>query len=553
MKIIVVGGVAGGATAASRIRRLDESAEITIYEKSGYISYANCGLPYYLGDVIKDKESLTLQTPYSFKKRYNVDVFVNHEVINVDTKEKKVYVKNLLTNEIFFDSYDKLLLAPGSSALKPNIEGINSNKIFYLKNVEDTFAIEKYINENAAKDVVVVGGGFIGIEVSENLRHKGMNVTIVERVDQVLTFLDKDIASFAHNKLRQNGIDVILDDGVNSFSENDEKIVINTQKGRKIKADLIILSLGVYPNTHFLKDSNIDLDNRGYIVTNEFMQTNIDSVYAVGDAIKMINSKTNNVTVIPLAGPANKQARIAATNIVGLNKKEYKGTNGTSIVKIFDFAFSATGINEKTAKNLFLNYEKVVVGGFSHASYYPGAKPILIKVLFDKDSLKILGGQIIGSDGVDKRIDVLSSLIKLNASVLDLMDIDFAYAPPFGSAKDPLNMVGFIADNILDGVVKQYDLDKMKEIINESNKYNLIDLRTPYEYRFGSVPNFKNIPLDELRDRLGEIDFAKPIYVICQSGLRSYTGLRILAKYTDEVYNFIGGYNYYLANQDEFK
>lgn len=546
MKVIIIGGVAGGATAASRIRRLDETAQITIYEKSGYISYANCGLPYYLGGVIKDKSALTLQTPYSFLKRYNIDVFVSHEVIKVDTKEKKVYIKNLITNDIFFDEYDKLLIAPGSSAIKPSIEGIDSNKIFYLKNVEDTYKLDEYISSNKVKEVTVVGGGFIGVEVVENLIHKGLKVNLVEKANQVLTFLDEDMASYAHYKLRQYGVNLILGDGVKGFSENNTKITLNTEKGGKIESDLIVLSLGVKPTTEFLNDSGIKLNARGYIEVDEHLKTNIDDVYAVGDAVTIINSKTNKVTTVPLAGPANKQARIAADNIVGNRVSEYKGSNATSIVKVFDFAFSATGINERVAKSVGINYEKVIVSGSNHASYYPGAKGIVIKVIFDKDSLKILGGQILGADGVDKRIDVLSTLIYKDATILDLMDIDFAYAPPFGSAKDPLNMVGYIADNLISETMKQFDNDDLDELLINHPKYNLIDLRTPNEFALGSVPRFKNIPLDELRNRLNEIDFTKPIYVICQSGLRSYLGSRILREYSDDVYNYIGGYSHYL-------
>ncbi|MBR2505669.1 MAG: CoA-disulfide reductase [Bacilli bacterium] len=545
MKVIIIGGVAGGATAASRIRRLNETAQITIYEKSGYISYANCGLPYYLGGVIKDKNALILQTPYSFLKRYNIDVFVSHEVIKVDTKEKKVYVKNLLTNDIFFDEYDKLLIAPGSSAIKPPIEGIESNKIFYLKNVEDTYKIEDYIKNNRVKEVTVVGGGFIGVEAAENFIHKGLKVNLVEKANQVLTFLDEDMASFAHFKLKQNGINLILGDGVKSFSEKGAKITLHTEKGCKIESDLIILSLGVRPATDFLKDSGIKLNARGYIKVDENLKTNIDDVYAVGDAVIIINSKTNKITTIPLAGPANKQARIAADNIVGKRVSEYKGSNSTSIVKVFDFAFASTGINERAAKAEGINYEKVIISASSHASYYPGAKSLVLKVIFDKDSLKILGGQILGADGVDKRIDSLSTLIYKDGSILDLVDIDFAYAPPFGSAKDPLNMVGYVADNLINGTLKQFDNSDIDELIANHIKYNLIDLRTPNEFMLGSIPHFKNIPLDELRDRLSEIDFTKPIYVICQSGLRSYLGSRILREYSEDVYNYIGGYSYY--------
>lgn len=545
MKIIIIGGVAGGATAATRIRRLNETAQITIYEKSGYISYANCGLPYYLGGVIKDKNALILQTPYSFLKRYNIDVFVSHEVIKVDTKEKKVYVKNLLTNDIFFDEYDKLLIAPGSSAIKPPIEGIESNKIFYLKNVEDTYKIEDYIKNNRVKEITVVGGGFIGVEAAENFIHKGLKVNLVEKANQVLTFLDEDMASFAHFKLKQNGINLILGDGVKSFSEKGAKITLNTEKGCKIESDLIILSLGVRPTTDFLKDSGIKLNARGYIEVDENLKTNIDDVYAVGDAVTILNSKTNKITTIPLAGPANKQARIAADNIVGNRVSEYKGSNATSIVKIFDFAFASTGINERAAKAEGVNYEKVIISASSHASYYPGAKSLVLKVIFDKDSLKILGGQILGAEGVDKRIDSLSTLIYKDGSILDLVDIDFAYAPPFGSAKDPLNMVGYVADNLINGTLKQFDNSDIDELIANHTKYNLIDLRTPNEFMLGSIPHFKNIPLDELRDRLSEIDFTKPIYVICQSGLRSYLGSRILREYSEDVYNYIGGYSYY--------
>ena len=448
-------------------------------------------------------------------------------------------------NDIFVDEYDKLLIAPGSSAIKPPIEGIESNKIFYLKNVEDTYKIEDYIKNNRVKEVTVVGGGFIGVEVAENFIHKGLKVNLVEKANQVLTFLDEDMANFAHFKLKQYGINLILGDGVKSFSENGAKITLNTEKGCKIQSDLIILSLGVRPTTDFLKDSGIKLNARGYIEVDENLKTNIDDVYAVGDAVTILHSKTNKITTISLAGPANKQARIAADNIVGNRVSEYKGSNATSIVRVFDFAFASTGINERVAIAEGINYEKVIISALSHASYYPGAKGLVLKVIFDKDSLKILGGQILGADGVDKRIDSLSTLIYKDGSILDLTDIDFAYAPPFGSAKDPLNMVGYVADNLINGTLKQFDNSGIDELIINHTKYNLIDLRTPKEFVQGSIPLFKNIPLDELRDRLSEIDFTKPIYVICQSGLRSYLGSRILREYSEDVYNYIGGYSYY--------
>lgn len=549
MKVIIVGGVAGGASAAARIRRLDENAEITIYEKSGYISYANCGLPYYLGEVILDKKELTLQTPESFWSRFRILVKVNHEVTSINHKEKTVTVKNLLTNEEWDECYDKLLLSPGAKPISPNLPGIDNRKIFTLRNVEDTFRIYNYIEENTSKRVVVVGGGYIGIEVAENLKRRGIDVTIVQKPNQLLNTLDYEMAAFVHNKLRSNGINIRLNSNVIGFKEDHGSILTLLENGQELSSDIVLLAIGVVPENSLAKSCGLQLGIKGSIVVNERMETSIKDIYAVGDVIQVKHFVTENDASIALAGPANKQGRIAADNICGENSV-YQGSMGTSIIKVFNMTVAGTGLTEKAAKQLGINCESVILSPSSHASYYPGAKAMTMKVLFNKDNLKILGAQIVGIDGVDKRIDVIATAINAGMKADKLKDLDLAYAPPFSSAKDPVNMAGFMIENINKGLVKQYHWEDVDNLPKDGS-VTLLDTRTVEEFINNHVDGYINIPLDELRDRINEIDKEKTVYVICQSGLRSYIATRILSQNGFNCFNFAGGYRLYASVKRE--
>ena len=549
MKVVIVGGVAGGASAAARIRRLDENAEITIFEKSGYISYANCGLPYYLGEVILDKNELTLQTPESFWSRFRILVKVNHEVTSINQKEKTVTVKNLLTNEEWDECYDKLLLSPGAKPISPNLPGIDNRKIFTLRNVEDTFRIYNYIEENTSKRAVVVGGGYIGIEVAENLKRRGIDVTIVQKPNQLLNTLDYEMATFVHNKLRSNGINIRLNSNVIGFKEDHGSILTLLENGQELSSDIVLLAIGVVPENSLAKSCGLQLGIKGSIVVNERMETSIKDIYAVGDVIQVKHFVTENDASIALAGPANKQGRIAADNICGENSV-YQGSMGTSIIKVFNMTVAGTGLTEKAAKQLGINCESVILSPSSHASYYPGAKAMTMKVLFNKDNLKILGAQIVGLDGVDKRIDVIATAINAGMKADKLKDLDLAYAPPFSSAKDPVNMAGFMIENINKGFVKQYHWEDVDNLPKDGS-VTLLDTRTVEEFINNHIDGYINIPLDELRNRINEIDKEKTVYVICQSGLRSYIATRILSQNGFNCFNFAGGYRLYASVKRE--
>ena len=544
MKVIIIGGVAGGATCATRLRRLNEKIDITIYEKSGYVSYANCGLPYYLGNIIKDKNKLTLQTPKSFKERFNVDVFVNHEVLKVDIKNKEVIVKDLINNKIFNDKYDKLVISTGAKPIIPNIEGKELG--LCLKNVEDTFKIEKYLKEKKVKKALVVGAGFIGLEVVDNLCHLGIDVTLVEMQNQVLTPLDIEMSSFIKNELIANNIKLLLNKTLNSLKEENGaiKAIFNNCEDY---FDLVVFALGVSPETSFLKDSGLKLGLKDGIVVNDKLETNICDIYACGDAVIINNLINNKDSLISLAGPANKQARIIADNIYGLNSI-YKGGIGTSILKIFNLNCAFVGLNEKYLKNNNIKYNKIYLSPNNHASYYPNSHPLIIKILFNLE-YEILGAQVIGKDMVDKTIDILALAIYKKINLLELQDIDFAYAPPFNSAKAPINMASYIASNIRLGLVKQYDIFDVEKLIKEKDVI-LLDVRTKEEYERGHIKNYINIPLDDLRCNLSSLDKTKKIYVMCQSALRSYLACRILANLGYDCANLAGGYliysSYYL-------
>ena len=545
MKVVIVGGVAGGASAAARIRRLDEDAEIIVFEKSGYVSYANCGLPYYIGDVITDSGELTLQTPKSFRSRFRILVKTNHEVTSIDTAEKSVFVKNLNTDEEWKESYDKLLLSPGAKPVIPNLFGIESEKIFTLRTVEDTFRIHDYVENVKAKSVVIVGGGYIGIEVAENLKEKGLNVTIVQRPNQLMNTIDYDMAAFVHNKLRAKGVSLRLNSNVIGFREENSGITTVLDDKQEIPADMVLLAVGVMPENSLAKQAGLELGIKGSIVVNDRMETSISDIYAVGDAVQVKHFVTEEDTTIALAGPANKQGRIAADNICGGDSR-YQGSMGSSIIKIFDLTVAGTGLTEKTAKSAGFNCESVVLSPSSHAGYYPGAKVMTMKVVFEKDTWKLLGAQIVGTEGVDKRIDVLATAIHAGLKATQLKDLDLAYAPPFSSAKDPVNMAGFMIENIRNGFVKQYHWDEIADLPRDGS-VTLLDARTVWEYQQGHIDGYINIPVDDLRERMNEIDDSKPVYVICQSGLRSYIACRILTQNGFDCYNFSGGYRFYAS------
>lgn len=549
MKVIIVGGVAGGASTAARLRRLDEHAEITIYERSGYMSYANCGLPYYIGGVITDKEELTLQTPESFYNRFRVNVKVNHEVIAVNPTEKNVTVKNLETGEEFEDSYDKLVLAPGAKSFKPKVPGVDIENIFTLRNVEDTFKVHDYIKKAGVKSAVVVGGGFAGLEIAENLRHLGLEVTLAEAAPQVLSLLDSDMAPQIHALLRENGIKLLLGSAIAAFEAENSKTVSVFENGERVSADLVILALGAAPDTTLAQNAGLKTGIRGSIVVNDRMETSVSDIYAVGDAVEVMHYITGAKALIPLAGPANKQGRIAADSIAG-GDSHYKGTQGSSVLKLFDMTIAATGINERQACDACIDYEKVILSPASHASYYPGGKVMTMKVLFERKSERILGAQIVGLDGVDKRIDVIATAIRAGMKAPELAELELAYAPPYSSAKDPVNMAGFIIENLISGKVKQFYYEDVAALPQDGSAF-LLDTRTPAEYARGHAEGFVNIPVDELRERLSEIPKNKPLYVMCQSGVRSYIACRILSGNGYDCYNFAGGYRFYSMIEKE--
>ena len=543
MKVVIVGGVAGGATAATRIRRLDEHAQITIFERSGYISYANCGLPYYIGEVIEDPEELTLQTPESFQTRFRINVRVKHEVIDIDTERKTVVVCNLDTGEEFEESYDKLILSPGAKPIRPNLPGTDSKNLFSLRTVEDTFRIRRFVEEKKPKTAVMVGGGFIGLEVAENLCELGVKVTVIQRGNQLLNTLDYDMATLVHSKLRSKGINLKLKAVVSGFEETETGLHVLMENEQPICADMVLLAIGVSPENTLAKKAGLELGVKGAIIVNDKMETSATDVYAVGDAVQVKHAVSGNHAVIALAGPANKQGRIAADNICGLDS-HYKGSLGSSVIKLFDLTAAVTGLTEKAAQTAGISYDRIVLSPSSHAGYYPGAKTMTMKVVYEKETLKLLGAQIVGYDGVDKRIDVLATAIGAGMKANELKDLDLAYAPPYSSAKDPVNMAGFMIENIANGIVKQFHWDEVADLPRDGS-VTLLDTRTQGEYAHGHADGFINIPVDELRERLAEIDRAKPLYVMCQSGLRSYISCRILAQEGYDCYNFSGGYRFY--------
>lgn len=539
-KVVIVGGVAGGATTAARLRRLDENAEIVMVERGEYISFANCGLPYYIGGAIQERDALLLQTVEGMSKKFNMDIRNLSEVTRIDRERKVVEIKNLKTGETYEENYDVLVLSPGASPIKPPIPGIEETEaLFTLRNIPDTDKIKAYVDEQKPKKATVIGGGFIGVEMAENLWERGVEVTLVEMADQIMAPIDFEMASILHQHLREKGMNLVLEDGVESFEQNGK--LINLNSGKQIETDLIILAIGVAPENKLAKEAGLELGLRGAIRVNERLQTADESIYAIGDAVEVKDYINGQATHIPLAWPANRQGRIVADLINGIDVK-YQGTLGTSIAKVFDMTVAATGNNEKTLKRLGISYEVVHVHPSSHAGYYPGAFPIALKLIFDRETGKIFGAQAVSYDGADKRIDVLATAIKGGMTIFDLPDLELAYAPPYSSAKDPVNMAGYVAKNIAEGLVETVQWHEINDIL--ANGGYLIDVREPIERDMGMIEGSVNIPLGELRERLSEIP-NKEVYVYCQVGLRGYLATRILMQAGFKVKNLDGGYKTY--------
>ena len=550
MKVVVVGGVAGGASAAARLRRLDESAEIIMFERGEYISFANCGLPYYIGGEITDRAALTLQTPQSFHSRFHVDVRINSEVTAIDPKAKQVTVRSKDRGE-YTESYDKLILSPGAAPIRPPMEGADNERVFTLRNIPDTYKIRGYVEEQHPKSAVVVGGGYIGVEMAENLKNAGMDVTIVELADHVIAPLDYDMACDVHRYLKEKGVGLILQNGVQSIREEDGALRLTLSDG-EIDTDLVIMAVGVRPDTALAKEAGLELNRRGAIVVDEHMLTSDPDIYAVGDAVEVTDFVTGEKAYIPLAGPANKQGRIAADNICGI-PTTYKNTQGSAVLKIFDMTVATTGVNERAAKVAGLDYDKVYTFSNSHASYYPGSTGMSIKTLYEKGTGKILGAQIVGFDGVDKRCDVLATAIRAGMTAKDLTELELCYAPPFGSAKDPVNFVGYVIENTLAGRVKNFFWDDVAKLPRDGS-VTLLDVRTDLERENGQyIDGFIHIPVDELRERVGELDKSKPVYIHCRTGLRSYVACCMLAGLGFDCYNLSGGWRLYESILSETK
>lgn len=550
MKVVIVGGVAGGASAAARLRRLDESAEIIMFERGEYISFANCGLPYYIGGEITKKSALTLQTPQSFNARFNVDVRVNSEVTSIDPKAKTVTVRSKDRGE-YTESYDKLILSPGAAPIRPPMEGADNARVFTLRNIPDTLKIREYVEEEFPESAVVVGGGYIGVEMAENLKNAGVAVTIVELADHVIAPLDYDMACDVHRYLKEKGVGLILKNGVQAIKEEGGKLKLTLSDG-EIETDMVIMAVGVRPDTALAKDAGLELNKRGAIVVNEHMLTSDPDIYAVGDAVEVTDFVTGEKAYIPLAGPANKQGRIAADNICGI-PTTYKNTLGSAVLKIFDMTVATTGVNERAAKAAGLDYDKVYTYSNSHASYYPGSTGMSIKTLYEKGTGKILGAQIVGFDGVDKRCDVLATAIRAGMTAKDLTELELCYAPPFGSAKDPVNFVGYVIENTLAGRVKNFFWDDVAKLPRDGS-VTLLDVRTDLERENGQyIEGFIHIPVDELRARANELDKSKPVYIHCRTGLRSYVACCMLAGMGFDCYNLSGGWRLYESILSETK
>lgn len=540
MNYLIIGGVAGGATVAARLRRMDEKANIILFERGKYVSYANCGLPYYIGDTINNREKLFVQTAKGFTDRFRIDIRTEQEVTAIRPDKKEVEIKNLSTGETYTETYDKLVLSPGAEPLRPGIEGIGSKKIFTLRNVPDTDTIKNYVNTENPKRAIVVGGGFIGLEMAENLHDLGIQVDVVEMANQVMAPLDFSMAAIVHRQLTDKGVGLHLEDGVSRFEEKDGGVTVHLRSGKQIATDMVLLSIGVRPETKLAKDAGLAIGERGGIAVNDYMQTSDADIYALGDAVEVRHLVTGQPALIPLAGPANKQGRIVADNIVFGNKEKYPGSIGTSIAKVFDLTVAAAGANAKLLQRNNIPYISSYTHGASHAGYYSGAVPLSIKILFAPENGKLLGAQIVGFNGVDKRIEMLAQVIQRGGTVHDLAELEHAYAPPYSSAKDPVNMAGFVAENILN---KKSRIIQWRELAELPADTIRIDVRTHDEYKLGTIPGFINIPVDELREHLDELPKEKPIVVTCAVGLRGYLAYRILVQNGfKHVRNLSGGY-----------
>jgi len=543
-KYLIIGGVAGGASAAARLRRLDEESTIILFERGKYISYASCGLPYYLGGVISSRGKLFVQTPEHFSKRFNLEVRTRTEVVKIIPASKRILVRNLETGEEYEETYDKLVLSPGAEPFIPPIPGIDQEDILTLRNVADADKIKIYMEMKKPKRVVIVGAGFIGLEMAENLHRKGIFVTIVEMAEQVMTMLDYEMAAMVHQHLKIKNVEFYLKDGVSHFTREEECVIVTLQSGKKIPADMVILSIGIRPENRLAKEAELQIGARGGIIVNEFLQTSNPDIYAVGDAIEFPNPIIKKKMTTYLAGPANKQGRLAADNIIFKNKRVYPGSLATAIAKVFDITVAFTGISEKVLKAENIPYIASIIHAGSHAGYYPGAKPMAIKILFSPREGRLFGAQIVGYQGVDKRIDVLSSIIKRRGTIHHLVDMEQAYAPPYSSARDPVNIAGFVAENILYGlskIVHWYDI-----VSRDTNETFLLDVRTEQEFKAGTILGATNIPIDLLREELDKIPRDKEIYMICTTGHRAYLACRILSQNGfNKVYNLSGGYKTY--------
>ncbi|WP_319200415.1 CoA-disulfide reductase [uncultured Ilyobacter sp.] len=549
MKILIVGGVAGGASAAARLRRINEDAEIVMFERGEYISFANCGLPYHIGGVIKDRENLLVQTIEGMKTRFNIDVKIKTEVTKIDRENKKIYAKNLKTGETFEESYDRLLLSPGAAPFIPPIPGVNSPNIFSLRNMSDMDSIINHIEKNSVKRAVVVGAGFIGIEVAENLLERDIEVSILEKAPQVLTMVDEEIAAQVHQNIKDKEVELYLEDGVTQFEDVEGKTVVKLESGKEITADMVVMAIGVKPENDLAKEAGLETGKKGGITVNQYLQTSDENIYAVGDAIEVKHYLSGEESIIPLAWPANRQGRIVADNMLGINLKAYNGSLGTSIIKAFDTTVAATGMNERYLKTAGTEYMVATINRNSHASYYPGGVPITLKLLFTKDG-DILGAQGLGCKGVDKRIDVIATAIKGKMKVWDLQDLELAYAPPYNSAKDPVNILGYVAENMIKGEVETIRYFQIEDY-QKNNNVQLLDIRTKDENELGSIPDSMHLDLAELRDNLSKLDKDKEYIVYCQVGLRGYIAYRMLVQHGFKAKNLDGGYKLWQYTKSE--
>jgi NADPH-dependent 2,4-dienoyl-CoA reductase/sulfur reductase-like enzyme/rhodanese-related sulfurtransferase len=546
-KYLIIGGVAAGMSAAARLRRLDENTEIIVLERGGYVSYANCGLPYYVGNEISKRDDLLLQTPQSFNRRFKADVRIHNEAVTVHPDRKTVTVKNLVTGELYEESYDSLLLTPGGSPVRPAIPGCEHPAIKTLWTIPDTDEIRTMVDSGNVRKALVVGGGFIGLEMAENIRIRGIEVALVEMAPQVMNVIDPEMAAIVHRELRKNGIELYLNETVARFEPlPGGGVLAQLVSGTRIEADMVLLSIGVKPNTGFLADSGIELGARGHIIVDQHLRTNKPDIYAAGDAIEVVNPFTGKKTAVPLAGPANKQGRIAADTIHGITTRTYKTTMGTAIAKVFELAVGVTGATEKFCRDENIPYLSVINHSSDHAEYYPGSTRLSFKLIFCPETRRVLGAQVVGYEGIDKRIDVIATAIKGGMTVDDLTEIEHAYAPPYSSAKDPVNMIGFIAQNNLDGLVGSITFDCVKRAVDEGAY--LLDVRSLGEFLAGTIPGAVNIPVDLLRRKLSKLPKDVPILVFCLVGVRGYIASRILTAhgFTNHV-NLSGGIETYNA------